>query len=149
MNYKDRINQLDFDNHRNYMKFQLLNQWMRLRNRGVHIHEFFSCMGLRKISIYGMGELGRLLLEELGEDKETEIVFGIDQRSDTDLNIPVYHLEDIPFIPEAIVISLVNMTDETEDRIFELYGDLPVFTIEEVLFELSRKHGIQSALWNV
>ena len=50
---------------------------------------------------------------------------------------------------DAIIISPVMVTDEIEDEIYELLGEMKTFTIEEILYELSRKHQVSSRLWEV
>lgn len=44
------------------------HQWMRLRNRNIHLKEYFEDKGYKDIAVYGNGMLGRNLVDELMSD---------------------------------------------------------------------------------
>lgn len=150
-NYKEMYYNKEFENSRNYMKFQLLQQWMRLKNAKINFGEFFSDRGISSIALYGIGELGRLFYDELEIWEMTDILkYGIDQSSNARYKkLPVYTLESSLEKVEAIIISPVMITDAIEDKIYETLGEQVTFTIEEILYELSRKYQITSALWEI
>lgn len=150
-NYKEMYYNKEFENSRNYMKFQLLQQWMRLKNEKINFGDFFADRGITSIALYGIGELGRLFYDELEFwGIETILKYGIDQSSNAGYkNIPVYSLNSSLEKVDAIIISPVMITDEIEDKIYEILGEQVTFTIEEILYELSRKYQITSALWEI
>ena len=47
------------------------------------------------------------------------------------------------------MITPVLITDEIEDQIYEILGEQTTFVFEEILFELSRKHQINSEMWTI
>lgn len=148
--YKEEFYKKNFENERNYLKFQLLNQWLRLKNRGIRFQEFFVDQQVQKIALYGLGELGQLFAEEMASDDLIHIEFGIDRNAREEWQgLKVYQLENLPNRVDAIIISPVIVTDEIEDEIYELLGEMKTFTIEEILYELSRKHQVSSRLWEV
>ena len=147
--YKKKYEEAEFNNKRNYLKFQIINQWMRLRTRGVGLGEFFSDRKIKTISIYGLGELGELIYEEMTKQADVNVLFAIDRNRIEADNLMVFSLDDIPNAPDAVVISPVLNIDEIEDKIYEKLGEIPTYTLEEIIYELSRKHGVSSLLWEI
>ena len=47
------------------------------------------------------------------------------------------------------MITPVLITDELEEQIYEALGECVTFVFEELLYELSRKHGVASKLWEI
>ena len=57
--------------------YKTLYQWLLVRQDKVEIADYFKENGYQRVAIYGMGELGRLLLKEL-RDTGIEIPYVID-----------------------------------------------------------------------
>lgn len=127
-------------------KYEFMYQWMKLKQNGIELMEFFQDRKLESIAIYGMGDLGELLYKELEDNKI--IKFGIDRQLKQN-KIPIYSLENVKEKVDAIVITPVLITDEIEDQIYEILGEQTTFVFEEILFELSRKHQINSEIWTI
>lgn len=139
---------ISFDNERNKKKFDLMCQWMRLKLQGISLMEFFQDRGLQSIAIYGMGEIGQLIYDELTMENEALIRYAIDKSGKRYVeSLPVYCLDrGLPKV-DAIVITPVLITDQLEEQIYDMLGECVTFVFEELLYELSRKHGIASTLW--
>lgn len=139
-----------FENKRYKKKLDLMCQWMKLKIRGISLMEFFRDRGIRSIAIYGMGEIGQLMYDELAVEDEALIRYAIDQSC-------VRYVESLPThclnrgLPkvDAIVITPVLITNQLEEQIYETLGECVTFVFEELLYELSRKHGVASLLWGV
>lgn len=129
-------------------KYDLLYQWMNLGRNGVDIVEFFRDRKLESVALYGMGDMGRLIYKEL--EKYKIIKYGIDRQQPAGItDLRIFTLEDAKEKVDAILITPVLITDEIEDDIYEVLGEQTTFVFEEVLFELSRKHGVASELWPI
>lgn len=137
-----------FENDRNKKKFDLMCQWMKLKMQGIFLMEFFQDRGIRSIAIYGMGEIGQLMYDELAMENEMFIRYAIDQSGKRYVeSLPTYCLDrDLPKV-DAIVITPVLITDQLEEQIYDALGECVTFVFEELLYELSRKHGVASTLW--
>lgn len=149
--YKKKYKEKENENSRNLKKFQLLNQWMKLKIRGIQLKDFFEDRKIRSVAIYGMGELGWLFYEELKFDGVGQLVaYGIDQRGMQEgKEINIYPLCSSLEKTDAIIITPVLITDFIEDTIYKELGEQITFTLEEVLYELSRKHRVPSELWEI
>lgn len=149
--YKKKYKEKENENLRNLKKFQLLNQWIKLKIRGIQFMEFFEDRQISSLAIYGMGELGCLVYEELKFCGVGQLVkYGIDQGGNqAGKGIPVYPLHSSLEKTDAIIITPVLITDFIEDAIYKELGEQITFTVEEVLYELSRKHHVPSVLWEI
>lgn len=149
VNYKKKYLEKEQENLRNQKKFELLSQWMKLKLHGLCLSEFFEDRGVSSIAIYGMGELGWLVYEELkGDSGKAAVRYGIDQRGrEAGEGFRICPLEAVAERADAILITPVLITDWIEDEIYRVLGEQTTFTLEEILYELSRKHRIPSALW--
>lgn len=137
-----------FESKRNKKKFDLMCQWMKLKIQGISLMEFFQDRGIQSIAIYGMGEIGQLIYDELAMNDEAFIRYAIDRSGMRYVeSLPIYCLDrDLPRV-DAIVITPVLITDQLEEQIYETLGECVTFVFEELLYELSRKHGVASGLW--
>lgn len=135
---------------RSKKKFDLMCQWMKLKIRDISLMEFFQDRGIQSIAIYGMGEIGQLMYEELAMEKEAFVRYAIDRSGMRYVeSLPTYCLDrDLPKV-DAIVITPVLITDQLEEQIYETLGECVTFVFEELLYELSRKHGVASGLWEL
>lgn len=87
--------------------YDVLNEWMKLKQEGKKIETFLSENHYQRIAIYGMGELGNRLYEEL-QESEIQVCFAIDQYGDLRYSeLDVYDLnEDFPHV-DAIIVTPV------------------------------------------
>ena len=84
--------------------FSILNSWLKLKNHGGEVKDYFCKNKFRRIGIYGMGELGKRLYEEL-EKSDVEIIFAMDKGG---YNLPnglrmVNESEEIPTVDVIVV----------------------------------------------
>ncbi len=115
--------------------YNILNQWMIHLHQNRKIDEFFIQRGYQKIAIYGMGELGNRLYEEL-ENSRTEILYVIDQDApsivvDVEVKEPSEILEEVDVI---IVTAVFDFEEIVKD--LRNITSCPVISLEEVMKEL-------------
>lgn len=147
-NYKNEYEAMCWETKRYQKKYDLVYQWMKLKQNHIELIEFFQERNISSLAVYGIGDLGRLICKEPGINEI--IKYGIDRRGEIELEgLSIYTLESIKHDVDAILITPVLITDEIEDRIYDVLGEQNTFVLEEVLFELSRKYGIESELWPI
>lgn len=97
--------------------FAISNKWLKNRNQGISVAEFFRRNHYEKIAIYGMGEIGRRLYEELQlEGIKVEFVFDRNaQRVDPKLNVCSID-KKIPPV-DVIVITPVFDYESIEEKL--------------------------------
>ncbi len=115
--------------------FDVTNAWVNLKNQGRNLEEYFVKNGWRRIAIYGMGELGNRLAEELKGSSIT-IEYSIDKNADSVFaETEVKRIdEELPDV-DVIVVTPFFVYDEVEQALREVV-DCPIVSIEDVVFSM-------------
>ncbi len=118
--------------HELYMAF---DQWLRIRQEGKTLVEYFEKNGYKTVAIYGMKELGERLYDEL-KDTGIEVRYIIDKNADSiyadvDVVTPDDELEPV----DAIVVTAIYYFDEIEENLSEKV-DYPIVSLEDILYEV-------------
>lgn len=116
--------------------FLLMNEWMKTKQEGKCIKEYFEKNNYKSVAIYGLSYVGERLLDEL-KDCEVDVKYVIDKNADsiyTDMDI---YLPDEE-LPEAdvIVVTAVYFFDEIYNKLVDKVG-CPIVSFEDILYELS------------
>lgn len=118
--------------HELYMAF---DQWLRVRQEGKTLVEYFEKQGYKTVAIYGMKELGERLYDELKESGIT-VEYIIDKNADqiyadVDIITPDEELKPV----DVIVVTAIYYFDEIEDMLSEKV-DYPIISLEDILYEV-------------
>lgn len=109
--------------------FLTMIDWIKQRQRGKNISNFLRKNAYHSIAIYGLADIGQILIEEL--KNQVEIKYGID-RNDIQAEYPVYKLEDnLPEVDMIIVTALYDF-DEIEEKLKRKLN-CPVYSIEDIV----------------
>ena len=114
---------------------RLLVRWFRAIQKGKCRYSYFEENGYKKIVVYGVSDIGELLIEEL-KDTDIEILYGLDKRADKiTAEIPVYKPnERLPLAPpDVIVVTAVYFFEEIVGELRENGMNIPMVSLEEVL----------------
>ena len=115
--------------------FKMMNQWVRVKQDGKNLAEYFEKNGYAKIAIYGMSYTGETLVDEL-RDSNVTVAYGIDKNADlicSDVNIVT--MDDILEPVDAVVVTAVTFFDEIEEQLSEKV-ECPIISLEDLLYEL-------------
>ena len=105
----------------NFFKFEefywVLVRWIKGRNKGASVAQLVKKFGEKRVAIYGMKELGALLLEEF-TNEGVDVVYAIDNNADNIyLPIDIYKMsEDLPDA-DIIIVTAIHYFDEIKDSI--------------------------------
>jgi glycosyltransferase involved in cell wall biosynthesis len=118
------------------MNYSTLNKWFNLKEKDIHIEQYFRSRGYRNIAIYGMGELGRHLYNELKVSKII-IKYGIDKsvKKYQDMGLKVNSSYDCEEPVDAIVVSVVYGYEKIEMELQKNFNG-PILSIEKIINEL-------------
>lgn len=116
--------------------FLVMNEWMKTKQEGKHIREYFEKNEYKSVAIYGLSYIGERLLEEL-KDCGVEVKYAIDKNADSiyadiDVHLPD---EDLPEV-DVIVVTAVYFFDEIHDNLIDKVS-CPIVSFEDVLYEIS------------
>lgn len=114
-------------------KMQLLEKWMRLRERGINYSDYLHRSGIRTAAIYGCGMFGQSLYHELKYD--IEIKYFIDKNAEKIKKaVPVYMLQDdLPEI-DGVIITLVDGIEQVVNEI-RCKGRQKIFILKHWIME--------------
>lgn len=115
--------------------YNILNQWIVLNHEGKKISEYFKKNNYKKIAIYGMGEIGNRLFEEL-KDSPVEVQYAIDKNAGSAYaELEVFSLEDELMEVDAIVVTTTFVFEETKRKLEDIIS-CPIISLEDVVFEI-------------
>ena len=115
--------------------YNLLNQWLSFKQEGKSLSEYFKEKGYYTIAIYGMGELGNRLIDEL-KGSNIVIKYGIDKQADyTYADIDMVSPEDELAEVDAVVVTAIFAFDEIAEELNNKL-DSPILSLEDVVFEI-------------
>ncbi|MCI9032956.1 MAG: hypothetical protein HFJ08_02675 [Lachnospiraceae bacterium] len=128
-------NSIQAKSDKHFALFQMMDQWVRVKQQGKNLSEYFEEKGYKNIAIYGMNYAGQTLVEEL-KNTNTNVVYGIDRNADVIYaDVDVLSVDD-DFEPvDAIVVTAITFFDEIEKQLSKKI-DCPIVSLEDVLYEV-------------
>lgn len=116
--------------------WRILDAWFCMKENGISLGEYFAEKDIDSIAIYGMGMLGKHLLNELKNEK-VEVRYAIDQKAkEMSTDLKMYSPEDdFPEI-EAIVVTATYAFSEIKVQLVER-GYFNIISLEEIIFEMN------------
>ena len=112
----------------------LLDDWMILKEKGVHLARFLKNAGFYNVGIYGFGILGRHLLREVLDDN-IKVSYIVDrQRDKLHVDIPLYlPTEELPDV-DAIIVAATFYYSEIAELLKEK-GIKNIISLETMIRE--------------
>lgn len=131
--YKKGKNKTDDKVYKFKLYYNVLNQWLMNKQEGKSVSEYFEVNGYDTIAIYGMGELGCRLYEEL-KNSNINIAYAIDKEAGSPYsNIEVYSLEDDLQPVDVIIVSAIFAFDQIKKELKKKV-DCPIISLEDVIY---------------
>lgn len=116
--------------------YNMLNQWLLLKQEGKSLEKYFTDNGYKSIAIYGMGEMGNRLYDELKNSTAVEIKYAIDKNAaGTYSELDVIDVDDEMDEVDAVVVSAIFAFDEIEEEL-SAKTDCPIISLEDVVYEV-------------
>lgn len=114
--------------------YQMMNHWVRLRQNHNCLASYFDVRGYTKIAIYGMGDIGRLLRQEL-RDTSVVVAYGIDQNTSMETDIEILSPDDDMKAVDIVVVTVIAHFDDIFNRLTRKL-QCPVVSLEEIVYEM-------------
>lgn len=115
--------------------FQMMNQWVRVKQEGKNLSQYFESNSYKNIAIYGMSYAGESLVEEL-KNTEIRVKYGIDKNADRIYSeIDIVTIEDSLEEVDVIVVTAITFFDEIVEKL-EKKIDCPIISLEDILYEV-------------
>ncbi len=114
--------------------YNMLNQWLILKQEGKSLETYFTENNYKTIAIYGMGEMGNRLYDEL-KDSKVEVKYAVDKNAvNTYSEIEVFDIDDELEPVDAVVVTAVFAFDEIMDALSDKI-DSAIVSLEDVVYE--------------
>ena len=115
--------------------FSIMDQWMTLRESGVHLSDYLRQYEYNKVAIYGMGILGKHLIKELTDDG-VDVRYIIDRKEEHKYNgIEVCKINNNLEQVDAIIVTAIHEYDTIWKSIRSCGITFPVVSLEELICE--------------
>lgn len=115
--------------------FQMMNQWVKVKQEGKNLSSFFEKNDYKRIAIYGMSYAGETLVEEL-KGTDTQVAYGIDKNADSIYaDVDIVSMEDELEEVDAIVVTAITFFDEIEEKLSKKVV-CPIISLEDILYEV-------------
>ena len=113
--------------------YNILNQWLILKQEGNSLEKYFIENKYKTVSIYGMGEIGNRLYEELKDSSKIEVKYALDTYSE----LEVLSLEEYTDLAaddiDVIVVTATFAFDDIKKSLSELL-DCNIISSEDVVY---------------
>lgn len=116
--------------------FLLMNEWMKTKQEGRHIKEYFEKNNYKSVAIYGLSYVGERLLDEL-ESCDIEVKYAIDKNAvSLNTDIDIYSPDEKLPKTDVVVVTAVYFFDEIYSNLIDKVV-CPIVSFEDVLYETS------------
>lgn len=121
---------------------KLMCRWTRNIQKGMEVTDFLLKMGWYSAAVYGAGDVGKCLLDELaGSDVEVKYVV---DRCRLTLDLPVYAPEDDLPPVDCIIVTVVMEYEEISRRLRDKL-DCSIISIEDIVYCMGKAQTIFEA----
>lgn len=115
--------------------YQMLEKWMRIKQKGKKINSYFEMYGYKKIAVYGVGDVGKLLISEL-KNTGIEVEYGIDKNlAGNNSDITIISPEDSLPQVDAVVVTAIAYFDDINNML-ENKVKCPIISLEDIIYEM-------------
>lgn len=115
--------------------YQLTNQWLMLKNMNKTIADYLINKGYKSIAIYGMGELGNRLYEDL-VNSPVEVIYAIDKYPDNNFaELRFCELSEDMEPVDLIIVTPVFDYDDIQRNISSNVS-YNILSLEDIIYDI-------------
>ncbi len=130
----DIVESKDNDVEKFRIMYYLMERWMRIKQNNGSVTDYFNIYGYKSIAIYGMAEIGQILMHEL-EGSNIKILYGIDKNTKVSDKINIISPDsDIPDV-DVIVVTAIAYFDEIEE-LLSSKCNAKIISLEDIIYEV-------------
>lgn len=116
------------------MYTRVLEQWISLKQIDVAFSSWFEENEFKRIAVYGMGKIGRLLVNEL-MDSSIEVCYGIDKNYTNSGKVRVKGVEEE--LDDVDIVVVTAMAEfESIKCLLRKKMNCPIVSLEDIIYEL-------------
>lgn len=115
------------------MNYELVRDWLYFTNKGHLIQEYFEENSYTRIVIYGAGDLGILLLDNLKNTSINVIDIYDYNAANIYLDKPVHSYQQQVIKADCIVVTAIYEFDVIKEMLEAIYKQPPIISLEEII----------------
>lgn len=120
--------------------YAFVKEWIRQQGNDRLVNDFFSKFIDKTVAVYGMGDLGKLMLGVLSDENKKKVRCVIDQRigiASEYLSVTVEQLQDQDYeMIDCIIITAVSHEEEIRKHLEEI-TKVPVVSLYDIILQRS------------
>lgn len=137
--YVNTLDEIDSMNYRNKVYYNILYLWLKNKLNNKSIEDYFLKNKIKTIAIYGAGNLGELLYDELKNSSKVNIKYLIDQGNINKnlYRIQIIKLEQVSNVEEVdcVVVTPIYAYDSIKENLNKL-GIKKIVAIDDIITEI-------------
>ena len=119
---------------------KLLNRWIYNKQKNFSISKYLEEREMKQIAIYGMGDVGQRLYDEL-ENSPIEVKYVIDRRAKQIISaVRIIDVDDIFESVDAVIVTAVYDFEEIKQAL-RLKLKCPIVSLEEIIYGVTNNMG--------
>lgn len=115
--------------------YQMLERLIYCKQAGYSIGGYLQQSGITKIAIYGCGDIGRILYNEL-LDEDIEVKYGIDKNTKIDFPIEIRSLSESLDEVDAVIVTSIAYFSDIEEELRKLMK-CRILALDDVIYEIA------------
>ena len=115
--------------------YQMLERLIYCKQAGYSIGRYLLQSGIAKIAIYGCGDVGRILYNEL-LDEDIEVKYGIDKNTKIDFPIEIRSLSESLDEVDAVIVTSIAYFSDIEEELSKVLN-CRILALDDVIYEIS------------
>lgn len=127
LEYREKYNRF-------FWMYKMLYQWMENTYKQKSIEKYLINNNWKTIAIYGCGDIGKLIYEEL-KDSTIDIKCGIDKNSNINFPLRVVDPQQFNECVDVILVASIVYYYEIEKELKRI-TDIPIVSIEDMVYEI-------------
>ena len=131
----DKLNGIQKMSDKHFALFLMMDQWVKVKQEGKCLSEWFERNGYNKIAIYGMSYAGKTLIDELADSK-LEISCGIDRNKEVKYaDVAIVSVDGKLEEVDVVIVTAITFFDEIDEMLSKKLS-CPIISLEDVLYEV-------------
>lgn len=131
----DKLNGIQKMSDKHFALFLMMDQWVKVKQEGKCLSEWFERNGYNKIAIYGMSYAGKTLIDELADSK-LEISYGIDRNKEVKYaDVAIVSVDGKLEEVDVVIVTAITFFDEIDEMLSKKLS-CPIISLEDVLYEV-------------